>query len=105
MVNLQRVDILELRVECVTSVRMAIVVPITYVIIRTVRLRNKHIIRNVELGVPKPLHTLQTVNGVDLLLCGVRCRRYGKVFVVLFKILLVVRKIIRIRAGRSNRLV
>ena len=105
IVNLQRVDIRELRVEGVTSVRMAILVLITYVIIRTVRLRNKHIIGKVVLGVTQPLHTLQTVNGVDLLLCGVRCRRYGKVFVVLFKILLVVRKIIRIRAGRSNRLV
>ena len=105
IVNLQRVDILELGVECVTSVRMAILVLITYVEIRTVRLRNKHIIRKVVLGVTQPLHTLQTVNGVDLLLCGVRCRRYGKVFVVLFKILLVVCEEIRIRTGRSNRLV
>ena len=102
IVNRQSLYLLELRVKRVTSVRMAILVLISHVVIRTIGYRNKHIIAYIVLGLPKTLHADQTVDGINLAPSGVI------IFVpciVAYIILLVVGKEIRIRASRSNRFV
>ena len=105
MVNLQGVDLLELRVKCITSAGMAILILISHIVICTIRSRQVQEIGQIELCLPKTLHADQTVYGIGLLLSGVRSGRFGKVFIVLLIILLVVREIIRIRASRSQRII
>ena len=84
---------------------MAIQILITHIVIRTIGLRHIHPVGNIVLGLPKTLHAHQTVNGIDLLLSGIASFIVGKVFIVLYIILLVVREIIRIRTSRSQRII
>ena len=104
IVNLQGINLLELRVKCFinSSALVTIQILISHIIIRTIGHRHIHIIAYIVLGIPKTLHADQTVDGIDLTPRGVII---FVPFIVPYIILLVVGKEIRIRASRSNRFV